>query len=258
MLRFLNSYFIKLQIINFCARLGAHAGQTCALIIPENYLSDRSNVCFWGIVICSRDLNALNHLQVGYIFQRDVVFDEHVFPFSKLHPNAGSLLRSEILLIPEHIRDCLSFGDACATVPDLINLSNPPAQSPSTSCVQDSSSGENLVNRSHDLLCQQLFSAPCIESGADSAAAASAWAPAPGSPTRCTAPAAPRPASPSAPPASPGPLSDLPSGAGLQFDPALPSVAHSPSPVLPEPRVAPSDVPTDGGLQRSVAVGSSV
>lgn len=30
---------------------------------------------------------------------RDVVFDEHVFPFAKLHPNAGALLRQEISLL---------------------------------------------------------------------------------------------------------------------------------------------------------------
>lgn len=30
---------------------------------------------------------------------RDVVFDETVFPFKELHPNAGALLRSEILLL---------------------------------------------------------------------------------------------------------------------------------------------------------------
>jgi hypothetical protein len=30
---------------------------------------------------------------------RDVVFDEAVFPFQTLHPNAGALLRREILLL---------------------------------------------------------------------------------------------------------------------------------------------------------------
>jgi hypothetical protein len=34
-----------------------------------------------------------------YISQ-DVVFDENVFPFSKLHENAGARLHSEILLLP--------------------------------------------------------------------------------------------------------------------------------------------------------------
>lgn len=31
---------------------------------------------------------------------RDVVFDEAVFPFAALHPNAGARLRAEILLFP--------------------------------------------------------------------------------------------------------------------------------------------------------------
>jgi hypothetical protein len=34
---------------------------------------------------------------------RDVVFDEAVFPFAKLHPNVNPLLRSEILLQPESL-----------------------------------------------------------------------------------------------------------------------------------------------------------
>lgn len=35
---------------------------------------------------------------------RDVVFDETVFPFSKLHSNAGALLRAEIALLPTMFR----------------------------------------------------------------------------------------------------------------------------------------------------------
>jgi hypothetical protein len=41
----------------------------------------------------------------GQIYiSRDVVFDETVFPFASLHPNAGALLRREILLLPESLR----------------------------------------------------------------------------------------------------------------------------------------------------------
>ena len=36
-----------------------------------------------------------------YISQ-DVVFDENLFPFGKLHPNAGALLHAEISLLPDH------------------------------------------------------------------------------------------------------------------------------------------------------------
>jgi hypothetical protein len=39
---------------------------------------------------------------------RDVVFDESLFPFEKLHQNVGARLRKEILILPEHLRnpDC--------------------------------------------------------------------------------------------------------------------------------------------------------
>jgi hypothetical protein len=36
---------------------------------------------------------------------RDVVFDENIFPFSKLHSNASARLRSEILLLPPALRN---------------------------------------------------------------------------------------------------------------------------------------------------------
>lgn len=32
---------------------------------------------------------------------RDVVFDETVYPFATLHPNAGARLRTELLLLPD-------------------------------------------------------------------------------------------------------------------------------------------------------------
>lgn len=42
---------------------------------------------------------------------RDVTFDENVFPFSSLRANAGSRLRSEILLLPQNLLNPgMSFG----------------------------------------------------------------------------------------------------------------------------------------------------
>lgn len=44
---------------------------------------------------------------------RDVVFDEELFPFSQLNPNAGAQLRQEIVLLPTHL---LNHGDVtCVT-----------------------------------------------------------------------------------------------------------------------------------------------
>jgi hypothetical protein len=53
---------------------------------------------------------------------RDVVFDEDTLPFSKLHPNAGARLRSEILLLPSHLPN--PSGDE-SVVDSMTNGANP-------------------------------------------------------------------------------------------------------------------------------------
>jgi hypothetical protein len=56
----------------------------------------------------------------------DVVFDEPVFPFSKLHPNIGILLRSEILVLPPTLRNlCGSMHLDVANMPDVANPNLP-------------------------------------------------------------------------------------------------------------------------------------
>ena len=41
------------------------------------------------------------------------MFDEHVFPFAQLHPNAGARLRVELSLLPDALFNSSStFGDA--------------------------------------------------------------------------------------------------------------------------------------------------
>jgi hypothetical protein len=43
-------------------------------------------------------------VSTGRIYiSRDIVFDENIFSFASLHPNAGALLRKEILLLPNHL-----------------------------------------------------------------------------------------------------------------------------------------------------------
>jgi hypothetical protein len=45
-------------------------------------------------------------VKTGKVYiSRDVVFDETVFPFASLHPNAGALLRREILLLPDSLQN---------------------------------------------------------------------------------------------------------------------------------------------------------
>jgi hypothetical protein len=44
---------------------------------------------------------ATDHIYIS----RDVVFDETMFPFTTLHPNAAARLRSEILLLPDTLKN---------------------------------------------------------------------------------------------------------------------------------------------------------
>jgi histone deacetylase 1/2 len=45
-------------------------------------------------------------ISTGRVYiSRDVIFVENVFPFSRLHENAGALLRAEILLLPPSLRN---------------------------------------------------------------------------------------------------------------------------------------------------------
>ena len=64
-------------------------------------LQFRSKECvFLGYNNIHKGFKCLD-LSSGCVYiSRDVVFDEDVFPFSKLHSNTGARLRSEILLLP--------------------------------------------------------------------------------------------------------------------------------------------------------------
>ena len=59
------------------------------------------------------------------------MFDETQFPFEKLHPNAGALLKKEILLLPSHL-----LGDECVGVTNddsiMTNSSMVPHELPAT------------------------------------------------------------------------------------------------------------------------------
>ena len=53
---------------------------------------------------------------------RDVVFDETVFPFASLHPNAGARLHSELALLPDILKNhSTDFRDANLHDPHLLS-----------------------------------------------------------------------------------------------------------------------------------------
>jgi hypothetical protein len=76
----------------------------------------------------------------GHIYiSRDVTFDEEIFPFSKLHPNARARLRSEVQLLPSHLFPSVNFGyDYVADPP----TNDPPVnQVPRENCVSQGIQG---------------------------------------------------------------------------------------------------------------------
>jgi hypothetical protein len=65
-------------------------------------------------------------ISTGRIYiSRDVVFDETVFPFSTLHPNAGARLRLEISLLPPSLIDPALIWGSTVDVTNLPKSTNP-------------------------------------------------------------------------------------------------------------------------------------
>jgi hypothetical protein len=87
---------------------------------------------------------------------RDVVFDEHIFPFAQLHPNAGARLQAELALLPDILKNSSTcFGDAKLHDQTLVN-SMPSNVFPSSPCPQNvlgSNPMENGVENGSNIPC---------------------------------------------------------------------------------------------------------
>jgi histone deacetylase 1/2 len=81
----------------------------------KHKLAFRSKECvFLGYSNLHKGFKCLD-IPTGRIYiSRDVTFDENVFPFSKLHENAGARLRSKILLLPPSLRNPSSRDETVA------------------------------------------------------------------------------------------------------------------------------------------------
>ena len=101
-------------------------------------LAFRSTRCvFLGYSSIHKGFKCLE-VSTGRVYiSRDVVFDETIFPFSELHPNAGALLRKEILLLPDEMRNPNFGGVSCTDQPVTID----PGLSSAAAGLQE----ENLV-----------------------------------------------------------------------------------------------------------------
>ena len=75
-------------------------------------LQFRSKRCvFLGYSNLHKGFKCLDVSEGRVYISRDVVFDENIYPFSELHPNAGARLRSEILLLPSSLLNPSDLGD---------------------------------------------------------------------------------------------------------------------------------------------------
>ena len=76
-------------------------------------LSFRSKQCvFLGYSNLHKGFKCLDVSSGRIYISRDVVFDESIFPFSKLNPNAGARLHSELNLLPPNLLNLPSSGSA--------------------------------------------------------------------------------------------------------------------------------------------------
>jgi hypothetical protein len=73
-----------------------------------------------------------------------VVFDETVFPFADLHPNAGKRLRDDILLLPS----CHSSSTGVTHNDDHLHAIVPITTTPNHAPQENEAAGENHVHSS--------------------------------------------------------------------------------------------------------------
>jgi hypothetical protein len=94
------------------------------LYYNNHKLAFRSKECaFLGYSNLHKGFKCLD-ISTGRVYiSRDVVFDEDVLPFSKLHPNAGARLRSEILLLPSALPNTSSGDESVGD--SMTNAANP-------------------------------------------------------------------------------------------------------------------------------------
>jgi hypothetical protein len=77
---------------------------------------------FLGYINMHKSFNCLDIFGGRVYILRDVVFDEMVYPSSKLNPNTGTRLCAEVLLLPTHLQTSIvsrdkSLDGSCANMP---------------------------------------------------------------------------------------------------------------------------------------------
>jgi len=131
-------------------------------------LEFRSKQCiFLGYSTLHKGYKCLDPHQERMYISRDVVFDEHVFPFQSLHPNAGARLRKDIELLPDVLQNpSTNLGDSHILDQNVAspNPANALARSAIVSVNADKIGGENEADiRSPAVLPSRYFM--CSPSG---------------------------------------------------------------------------------------------
>jgi len=217
-------------------------------------LQFRSKRCvFLGYSHMHKGFKCLDPTEGRVYISRDVVFDEHVFPFASLNPNAGARLRAEIALLPS------SLLPTDATFGNVIlhdQMPSPPVStnSPSRSVHDSANTGEDLSkNALNPALDGHYFMSQLQDSGSarhevDLAADHSRTAVA--SPSGAVEDPPAPPTGSSAPETDMGAQS---SGAGgPQTDPGQGGTSPSPSPTVAEIDPAGSSTPSVPAAHRPV------
>lgn len=86
-------------------------------------LQFRSRRCvFLGYSNLHKGFKSLDPFEGRIYISRDV-FDEHVFPFSQMHPNAGARLRAELVVLPDVVLNpSSSFGMQFCLINIILSL----------------------------------------------------------------------------------------------------------------------------------------
>jgi hypothetical protein len=236
-------------------------------------LAFRSKRCvFLGYSPLHKGIKCLD-VSTGRVYiSRDVVFDENVFPFQELHPNAGALLKKEILLLPtstpnevaSHADDHMSTIVPICVPPVFVSQVDAPAaqnlvQNDATQppeyyaeiSMQGAQSGTNndADSRKHS----SDGSDPEVDSNGSPRGSTSCSASAPCSPARPKAAAPPAARTP--PPASTPPR---PRGAGVPpVSSDADALSDSDNAISPGSGVVHNDVPSDVASPAVSSAGSS-
>ena len=136
-------------------------------------LQFRSKHCiFIGYSNTHKGFKCLDPKEGRVYISRDVVFDEYVFPFDDLHPNAGARLRAELRVLPDALRSQSSaFGDA--HILDQRLQSPNPTDACSSSCNPVQATERNLMPNDAGTGETEVASAPyfmCHRGGGNTAA----------------------------------------------------------------------------------------